>query len=122
MASLVALSLFLVISGLSWGSSGSGAPTAERDPLLASQTQHFRFFSPSSFWNTQVPANAVLDPNSASLVAALASTVSAERQSKQGPWISTTSYSVPIYRVSADQPTLRVRLVGGGGDQSLRSA
>ncbi len=72
----------------------------------------FRFFSPSSFWNTPLPANAPLDPNSAELVSALDSEVGALEQAGTGPWIDTRSWSVPIYTVARKQPTVRVRLDG----------
>jgi hypothetical protein len=64
-----------------------------------------RPFAPDSFWNAPLPANAPLDPNSRALVSEL------RRQLDLGaPWINTTSYSTPVYRVPADQPTVRVKL------------
>ncbi|MHB8235819.1 MAG: hypothetical protein ACYDHT_14305 [Solirubrobacteraceae bacterium] len=36
--------------------------------------------------------------------------VAREQQLKGGPWINTTSYSVPVYTVSTRQPLVRVRL------------
>jgi hypothetical protein len=72
----------------------------------------FRFFSPSSFWNEAVPADAPLDPSSAAVVSAFDEEVAAEEQAKDGPWINTTSYSVPVYTVPAGQPTVPVELVG----------
>lgn len=75
------------------------------------ETSHFRFFSPTSFWNTAPPASAPLDPESAPLTAALQAEVEAELAVGNGSWINTTRYSVPIYTVSAEQPTVRVQLV-----------
>jgi hypothetical protein len=72
----------------------------------------FRFFSHNSFWNQLLPAKVALDPNSAELVGQLAADAAAEVQARKGPWIDTTSYSVPIYTVPANEPTVRVRLVG----------
>jgi len=70
----------------------------------------FRFFSSLSFWNEPVDAGASLDPGSAEMVAALDATIASEQQAGNGPWIDTTSYSVPVYTVSASQPTIRVTL------------
>jgi len=76
------------------------------------ETSHFRFFSPTSFWNTAPAENAPLDPESAPLITALQTEVEAELTVGNGPWINTIRYSVPIYTVPADQPTVRVQLVG----------
>jgi hypothetical protein len=81
-----------------------------------------RFFSPSSPWNESPPEDAPLDPNSAQLVGALDTEVDRELQSDEGPSISTTSYSVPIYIVPAEQPTTMVRLVSRFAVSALRSA
>jgi hypothetical protein len=83
-----------------------GRATASTAP-----TAHFRFFSPSSPWNTPLAENAPLDPDSAKLVRSFDAEVAAEQAARVGPWIGTTRYSVPIYTVGADQPTVRVRLI-----------
>lgn len=67
-------------------------------------------FSPSSFWNRPLEADAPLDPSSEEMVADLVEEVAREQEEGIGPWIQTTSYSTPIYRVPADQPTVRVAL------------
>jgi hypothetical protein len=68
-------------------------------------TVPFRFFSPSSFWNQPLSADAPLDPRSAAIVSAF-------DQEIAGPTdINTTTYSVPIYTVLADQPLVHVTLV-----------
>lgn len=90
-----------------------------RRPL---RTARFRFFSPSSFWNTRVLAAAPLDPNSAAIIGAFNSLIASEQQSQTGPAINTTEYSVPIYRVPADQPTVRVQLTSRFTASALRSA
>ena len=69
--------------------------------------EHFRFFSPTSFFNESVSASAPLDPNSAGIVGALNKVVSIEGP-KKGLNINTTAYSVPIYTVPAGQPTVKV--------------
>jgi hypothetical protein len=57
-----------------------------------------------------VPANASVDPSSTALIAALDGEISAELTAGNGPWINTAKYSVPIYTVSANQATVRVKL------------
>jgi hypothetical protein len=69
-----------------------------------------------------VAADAAVDPSSPTLVAALAGTAFAEAQAKQGPFLTTSPYGVPIYRVPANQPTVPVKLVGHPGEAALRAA
>jgi hypothetical protein len=83
---------------------------------------HFRFFSPASFWNRALSQREELDPRSSELVSGLASEAAAEEASETGPWISTKRFSVPIYRVPADQPQMPVRLAGHPADGALRAA
>jgi hypothetical protein len=90
-------------------------------PLLG-DAPSFRFFSPQSFWNAPPPANAPLDPSSDILVAGLEREVGEELKAGNGPWINTTDYSVPVYRVPASQPTLHVHLTSNFAAQPLRSA
>jgi hypothetical protein len=62
-------------------------------------------FARDSFWNKPLAAHAPLDPASGAMVAEL------RRQLQVGPpWINTTQYSTPVYRVPADQPRVRVAL------------
>ena len=82
----------------------------------------FRFFAVSSFWNVPVPADAPLDPSSAAVVGALAELVAEEEQSRGGPWINTTKYSVPVYKVPGDQPAVPVQLVDHNPNAALSSA
>jgi hypothetical protein len=72
---------------------------------------HFRFFAPTSFWNEPIPTDAPLDPASTSVVSALDELEEAEQSAKHGPAINTTSWSVPIYTVAADQTMVSVTLV-----------
>jgi hypothetical protein len=76
----------------------------------AASAPPFRFFSSSSFWNTPVPAGASLDPSSTQVVGAFDELVTSELNEHEGPWINTTSFSVPVYTVPADQPTVRITL------------
>ncbi len=69
----------------------------------------FRFFSSSSFWNEELPTNAPLDPTSAAVVGAFDEDIANEEDGK-GPFINTTSWSVPVYTVPADQPMVKVTL------------
>jgi hypothetical protein len=70
----------------------------------------FRFFAPGSPWNLQLPKTASLNASSAEFVGALSREVKLELETDQGPSISTTSNSVPVYTVPANQPTVPVRL------------
>lgn len=82
--------------------------TSETPTTTSTSSTHFRFFSPSSFWNTQPPSNAPLDPVSAEIISALNTEVAAEEQAEKGPYIATSRWSVPVYTVPASQPTIRV--------------
>jgi len=62
-------------------------------------------FAPSSFWNTQLPANPVLDPASGTLVNDLVRQVG-----KYGTWVNTTQYTAPAYQPAANTPTVKVKL------------
>ncbi|HTA35691.1 MAG TPA: hypothetical protein VK761_03155 [Solirubrobacteraceae bacterium] len=105
-------------------------PLAARAPLRSSSAanapanskQAFRFFSPTSFWNQPLPADAPLAAESSALVGDLDTQVAALEASGAGPWINTRDWSVPVYTVSARQPTVRVRLVGAFGERALQSA
>jgi hypothetical protein len=83
---------------------------AQTHPGGIAEKQPFRFFSPTSVWNRELPADAPIDPRSASIMGAFDAEVEREIAAKTGPWIDTTAYSVPIYRVPAGQPTVRVAL------------
>lgn len=84
----------------------------------------FRFFSPQSFWNQPLPANAPVDPNSSAMVGALDAEVQSEVHDGSGPWINTEHDGVPIVTVPASQPTVRVILNRGdpSEDSTLRAA
>ncbi len=82
----------------------------------------FRFFSPTSFWNTPLADDAALDPDSAAIAGAFATTIAHESQAGKPPWINTTDYSVPIYTVPADQPTVPVQLDSSFFAPALKSA
>ena len=101
---------------------GSATSAASKDTASAAGAPHFRFFSPHSFWNEPVPAGAAVDPRSAHLVGALAAQAAGEVTTAKGPFVTTSPYGVPVYRVPADQPTVPVKLVGHRGERALRAA
>jgi hypothetical protein len=88
----------------------------------ASVKPAFRFFSSSSFWNVPVVEGAVLDPSSGEVMGAFDRLVAGEQRAGSGPWVSTTNYSVPIYTVGADQPTVAVRLEHSAPEAALSAA
>jgi hypothetical protein len=101
------------------------APPAGQDPSAgppAPAGEAFRFFSPQSFWNAPLADDAALDPESAAISGAFEATIARELQSGNGPWINTTDYSVPIYTVPADQPTVPVQLANQFYSPSLQAA
>ncbi|HUC00751.1 MAG TPA: hypothetical protein VMS11_13095 [Solirubrobacterales bacterium] len=97
------------------------APSTTAEPE-ASGAAPFRFFSPTSFWNTTLAPDAALDPRSAPLVAAFDQEAEAELGAGRGPSISTTSYAVPIYTAAADQPTVEVKLTPPTPAPALQAA
>jgi hypothetical protein len=97
-------------------------PPMPPEPAPASAEAPERFFSPTSFWNTPVPAAAALDPSSEQIVDSLARQVAIERATKKGPAIITSEYSVPIYTVPADQPAVEVQLESPYVAAALRGA
>jgi hypothetical protein len=92
------------------------------DPATTPSEAPFRFFSASSFWNTPLADDASIDPESTAITDAFETTIAHELQTGNGPWINTTDYSVPIYTVPANQPTVPVRLFSQFYSPSLQSA
>jgi hypothetical protein len=81
---------------------------AKEESKAAETAAPFRFFSPTSFWNEELPANAALDPTSAAVVGAFNTEIAQEMTAKKDPTINTTVWSVPVYTVPADQPMVKV--------------
>jgi hypothetical protein len=79
-----------------------------------------RPFSPTSFWNAPLAADAPIDAKSATYVADI------QRQlTLWMPWINTNKDSVPVYTVGANQPLVKVTLDKVGTDSqttALRAA
>lgn len=82
----------------------------------------FRFFSPTSFWNQAVPADAAVESSSAAVISAFLGEIEAEQEEKKGPTVNTTSWSVPIYKVGASAPTLNVTLEKESSSPALQAA
>ncbi len=112
-AKLAILAAILAAAGVAaaLGSASSSSPSSSSSSSSSpAAAQATRFFSPSGPWNAPLAAGVPLDPSSRALVGALGAEVAAERAGHRGPWINTTSYSVPIYTVPATQPTVAVEL------------
>jgi hypothetical protein len=89
----------------------NGSPGSVVDGAgLSTGKSPFRFFSPTSFWNRPLLAHARLDRRSAAVVGAFDEEVAHEEQGDQAPFINTIAYSVPIYTVPADEPTVHITL------------
>jgi hypothetical protein len=90
---------------------------------LSASKGPFRFFSPSSFWNRPIPVRARLDPRSAAVVGTFDEGIAGDEAAGYGPAnIVTTEWSVPIYTVPADQPTVKVMLAAASPASPLQLA
>jgi hypothetical protein len=98
------------------------APKPSQQEATTIKPSHFRFFAPTSVWNQTLTASAPLDPASAAIVGKLAEEVTQEQGEGKGPYINTTSWSVPVYTVLASQPTVRVTLEQASRAPSLQTA
>jgi hypothetical protein len=112
---ILALPAALLLASGCGGGPGAGHAAARARPaigeaVVVERRQPFRFFSPTSVWNAEVPAGEAPDPRSGPIMAAFEAEVEGEIAARTGPWIDTTAYSVPIYRVPAGQPDVRVAL------------
>ena len=92
-------------------SSASSASTQTVEPPPVGSAGPFRFFSPTSFWNEELPADAPLDPSSAAIVGPSMKRLRRKRKKgKAGCHQHHLLWSVPIYTVPANQPTVKVRV------------
>jgi hypothetical protein len=113
----------LIAVALCAGPIGCGTTLAQQSQQpLGEQQVPFRFFSPSSFWNRPLKAEAPLDPRSSALVGALVGAVESERVAGTGPWINTNAFSLPVYTVAAEQPDVKVQLAGARREPRLSRA
>jgi hypothetical protein len=69
-----------------------------------------KVFAPTSVWNAPLPGGAPLSPESSRLSTALSAEVRKEMSENTGPWINHDQFSVPVYTVGAQVPTVRVQL------------
>jgi hypothetical protein len=97
-------------------------PEPEAEPATEPPATPFRFFSPTSFWNTDPGAAAALDPQSSALTGIFLGEIETAIAAGTGPWINTTNYSVPIVRVPAGQPKVRVQLASRYSAPYLQAA
>jgi hypothetical protein len=98
------------------------AEEAKAKEEKAKEQSPFRFFSPTSFWNEALPADAALDPGAVAIVGALREEVTEEEKLNKGPAINTTAWSVPLYTVAANQPTVKVILERAATAPTLQAA
>ena len=95
------------------GSTGSSEPAGGSEPVAPVEpAAPFRFFASTSFWNESLGGGVSLDPGSVAVMGAFDEEIAVEERAGNGPWINTTSYSIPVYTVPAGQPTVPVRLDG----------
>jgi hypothetical protein len=98
-------------------------PPASGEPAPVEPARPFRFFSPTSIWNQALAAAAPVDPSSAAVVGALDNEIAAAAEAKTGQaTINTSSWSVPIYTVPAEQPAVTVTLQDASKTPALQSA
>ena len=79
-----------------------------------------RLFAADSVWNAALDDSAPLDPTSATRMAAVNTEVQAEIAGGTGPWITESSYSTPLYKVTAGQPKVHVTLDTGSWGANLQ--
>jgi hypothetical protein len=112
--------------GATPAASASVGPVSAPPPPPVEPAAPFRFFSPTSFWNQELPADAPLDPSSAGVVGAFAEQIAAAYETKKGEaYINTTAWSVPIYTVPDTQATVKVAYeipYGGKPNPALEAA
>ena len=99
----------------------NSVPVTSADPLFPPNsvpvTSADPLFSPSSVWNAPLPADAPFDPNSSAVVANLL-----HQEVTESLGIATTSYGVPIYTVSENQPLVHITLDQGPAQADLQDA
>jgi hypothetical protein len=103
----------------------SSRPSAPRTPTIPATPgsgRSTRLFADSSIWNRPLGSTAQLDPTSADRMQALTAEIDREKQAGNGPWINDVHYSTPVYRVSASQRRVPVKIDNGSWADSLRRA
>jgi hypothetical protein len=89
---------------------GLAPVSAASTPVRLDPPDCGRFFGSRAVWNSALPDDAALDPNSAAITAELQRQVNQGFQSGPPPSINTTSYAPPVYSVGAAQPKVQVHL------------
>jgi hypothetical protein len=89
---------------------GYPSPRTATAPVRLDPPDCGRFFGPGSAWNSPLPADAPLDPDSAAITAVLQKQVEDGFRSSLPPTINTTSYSPPVYTVGSAQARVPVIL------------
>jgi hypothetical protein len=85
-------------------SSPSTACAADTSTTAPAETWP-RAFAGSSPWNRRIADDAPVASNSPALVASLV-----EQSLRYTPWVNTTTFSSPVYRVGADVPLVSVKM------------
>ncbi|MGN6587503.1 MAG: hypothetical protein ACTHKT_08550 [Solirubrobacterales bacterium] len=109
----VVLLVLLLAGGCGGTSVASDRPQRQKigiAPAKALRIPPHRFYAATSYWNRPLPADAPLDPSSEALTGALRAEIASEFEEHRGPAINTTEWSVPLYRVPAGQPLVKVTL------------
>jgi hypothetical protein len=89
---------------------GYPSPRTATAPIRLDPPDCGRFFAPASAWNSPLPADAPLDPDSAAITATLQKQVDDGFRSSLPPTINTTSYAPPVYTVGSSQARIPVTL------------
>ncbi len=80
------------------------SPKADITPPLVPNTNYIRFYATTSFWNTPIATNPVIDPNSAAIVQASLTPYASNAvfgNSKYGVAMAYGTLTNPLYRVTA---------------------
>jgi hypothetical protein len=106
----------------SGGAKKEGEAAKDSELPAAKPGDPFRFFSPASFWNTSLADEAPLDPGTTPIVDRFLAEIAREESLDRGPTINTNRWSVPVYTVPAEQPTVLVGHNNGGTSRALSAA
>jgi hypothetical protein len=106
---ITAAGLIWLILSLTSSPSAITPKTRARSPSPPPTAPTQRLFAPNSIWNSELLADARIDPASGRMIASLGREVSSEVSDHTGPDIGTAG-TTTFYRVGPDQPTVRVML------------
>ena len=122
LAALFALASLVCLQAVASAARPSALAPRKGVSRAAASAASAQLFAPDSFWNAPPTRAARLDPASPRLICSLRLEVEREVAAETGPWIGTSRYSVPIYTVGPDQPTVRVRLTSPVHSPALQAA